>query len=264
MIIISDFGIDVSKWQGDINWQNVKNSGVTFAMIRSGWGKELASQKDKYFEKNYTDAKAVNIPVGTYHYSYADSTNDAILEAKFCLKNIEDKQLEYPVAFDIEDRTLFSLTTKLRTDICKAFCETIENSGYYAMIYCNLDWYKNYLYGDELSKKYDIWLAQWDSSRPSVQCGIWQNSSTGSINGITGNIDTDITYKNYPQIMLKNNLNGFKSKTNYFNYSVVKNDTLWGIAKKFLGDGTKYKEIKYLNNLTSDTIYPNQILKIPK
>ena len=263
-------GIDCSKWQGTIDWQKAKNDGVEFAIARSGWGKESLSQVDKTFEQNYARCKANGIPIGTYHYSYADCVNDAILEAQFCLKNIAGKQLEYPVCFDVEDAEMLALSTQQRTDICKAFCETIEAAGYYVMIYCNLDWYRNKLLGDELSKKYDMWIAQWGVAKSAVDCGIWQKSDSGRIDGISGNVDLDTSYKDYPSIIKNKGLNGFGSENtstppqpSYKTYTVVKGDFLWVIAQKQLGDGTKWKQIYDLNGLKSDVIYPNQILKIP-
>ena len=121
------------------------------------------------------------------------------------------------------------------------------------MFYCNLNWLNNYLYKDELIHKYDLWLAQWNIANPSENCGIWQYSSIGSIDGINGNVDLDIAYKDYPTIMKAKGLN---------EYTVKKGDTLWDLAKKYLGNGTKYKEIKSLNGLNSDTIYVGQTLKI--
>ena len=117
--------------------------------------------------------------------------------------------------------------------------------------------------------KYDLWLAQWNIASPFVLCGIWQKSDKGFINGISGNVDLDVSYKNYPEIMKSKGLNGFNKEnspasTNCFEYMVKKGDTLWAIAQRYLGSGTKYKEIKALNALNSDIIYPNQILKIPK
>ena len=137
------------------------------------------------------------------------------------------------------------------------------------MFYCNLNWLNNYLYKDELLLKYDLWLAQWNVDKPSCSCGIWQRSSTGNIDGISGNVDLDISYKDYCSIMKSKGLNGFNktsspSNPSYFNYTVKKGDTLWAIAQRYLGSGAKYKEIKSLNGMTSATIYPNQTLKIPK
>ena len=178
-------------------------------------------------------------------------------------------KLEYPVCFNIEDREMLKLSNKQRTDIVKAFCSEIEKAGYYAMFYCNLNWLNNYLYKDELLSKYNLWSAQWSITKPSCSCGIWQYSSTGKIDGISGNVDLNVSYKDYANIMKTKGLNGFSkidnsASTNYFIYTVKKGDTIWAIAQRYLGGGPKYKEIKILNALNSDTIYPNQILKIPK
>lgn len=270
-------GIDISKWQATIDWKKVKSDGVEFAIIRSGWGKESPSQKDKCFEQNYSGCKANGIPCGSYHYSYADCVNDAVLEARFCLKNIAGKQFEYPIIFDIEDRTMLSLSTRTRTDICKAFCEEIEKNGYHAMIYCNVDWYRNKLFGDELAKRFDFWIAHWYVAKPAINCGIWQKSETGRINGISGNVDLNEAFKDYPAIMKIKSLNGFKADHSsvsqpsttttpaqpaYKTYTVKKGDSLWAIAQKQLGDGTKWPQIQGLNGLKSTTIYPGQVLKI--
>lgn len=261
-------GIDVSKWQETIDWSKVKSSGVDFAIIREGYGKKSPTQIDKKFKENIEGAKNVGINTGVYHYSYADSTDDAINEAQFCLENIQGYALEYPVVFDVEDKEMLKLTTRQRTDICMAFCEEIEKAGYYVMIYANPNWLKNYLYSDELLKDFDLWLAHWGVEKPSYSCGIWQYSSTGQVDGINGNVDLNISYKNYPEIMKNKGLNSFKSGTsetnNYFEYTIQKGDTLWDLAKKYLGNGTRYKEIKVLNNLSSDTIYAGKPLKIPK
>ena len=262
-------GIDVSKWNGNIDWKKVKNSGIDFAILREGYGKENPNQIDKKFEENYTNAKNQGVHLGVYHYVYADSVEDAINEAKFCLKNIKGKQLDYPVVIDIEDKEQLKLSNRQRTDIVKAFCNEIEKAGYYAMFYCNLNWLKSYLFKDELLQKYDLWLAQWSNNKPSCFCGIWQYSSCGKVEGISGNVDLNISYKNYPEIIKNKGLNGFNKTSNsqnksYLSYVVKKGDTLWGISEKYLGNGNKYKEIKDLNNLSSDTIYPNQTLKIPR
>lgn len=261
-------GIDVSKWNGNINWEKVRNSGINFAIIREGYGKKDPNQVDKKFKDNINGAKSVGIGAGVYHYSYADSVEDAVNEAQFCLENIKGLKLEYPIVFDIEDKEQLKLNNRQRTDIVKAFCGEIEKNGYYAMFYCNLNWLNNYLYKDELLSKYDLWLAQWSVNVPSVSCGIWQKSDNGCIDGINGNVDLDMAYKNYPEIIKNKGLNGSnKSDDNsnlpsYFTYTVKKGDTLWAISERYLGSGSKYKEIKDFNNLKSDIIYPGQVLKI--
>lgn len=262
-------GIDVSKWNGNINWDKVKSAGINFAIVREGYGERDPRQVDKKFKDNINGAKSAGIHTSVYHYSYADSVEDAVNEAHFCLENISGLVLEYPIIVDIEDKEQLKLNNRQRTDIVKAFCSEIEKHGYYAMFYCNLNWLNNYLYKDELLPKYDLWLAQWNIDKPSCTRGIWQYSSTGKIDGISGNVDLNVSYKDYANIMKTKGLNGFSktdnsASTNYFIYTVKKGDTLWAIAQRYLGGGSKYKEIKTLNALNSDTIYPNQVLKIPK
>lgn len=264
-------GIDVSKWQGVINWQKVKQNGVDFAIIREGYGKKDPRQIDKQFKTNYENAKSAGINVGCYHYSYADSVSDARYEAEFCLENIKGMQFEYPICFDIEDKEQLKLNNRQRTDIVKAFCEEIEKAGYYAMLYCNLNWLNNYLYKDELTR-YDLWLAQWGVSCPSVDCGIWQKSETGKIDGINGNVDIDVSYNNYPDIMKQCGLNGFTSDSSSINisqptrsnntiYVVKRGDTLSKIASKY---NTNIDIIAKINGIRNvNKIYEGQVLSIP-
>lgn len=257
-------GIDISKWNSLINWKKVKADGVDFLMIREGYGKKNPNQIDKRFKENYNGAKAAGIPVGVYHYSYADSVADAKAEAEFCLENIKGMQLEYPVVFDLEDKEQLKLNNRQRTDIVKAFCETIENAGYYSMIYCNLNWYNNYLIKDEL-KQYDLWIAQWGVAKPSVNCGIWQYSDCGKIDGINGNVDLNVSYKDYPSIMKSKGLNGFKagaSSKKEVIYKVKKGDNLSKIAAKY---NTTVSKIAKDNGIKDpNKIYPDQIIKIKR
>ena len=264
-------GIDVSKWQGKINWDEAKEDGVEVAIIREGWGKKASDQVDKRFKENYENAKRVGIPIGVYHYSYADSADDAKREAEFCLENIRNMKLEYPVCFDIEDKEQLKLNNRQRTDIVDAFCSEIEKAGYYAMFYCNLNWLNNYLIKDELSK-YDLWLAQWYVGAPSTNCGIWQRSEVGTINGISGNVDIDIAYKNYPEIIKQRGLNGFNKTTSTIEptqeetastpiYIVKSGDTLSKIAAKYNSTVYAFAELNNIKDI--NRIYPGQCLKIP-
>lgn len=257
-------GIDVSKWQGNINWGEVKNSGYSFAILRVGYGKDGA---DKMFEANYAGAKRVGLGVGVYLYSYASSVQDARIEARFCLKNIKDKQLEFPVVYDIEDCSMLALTTDKRTDCCYAFCEAVEDAGFYSMIYANPNWLRNYLHGEKLASRFDLWLAQWGAREPSYRCGIWQHSETGNVPGIIGNVDLDISYKNYPEIMKETGANGFGSNSQKIEYSptsglkhyVVKpGDTLTKIASAY---STTVDKIAKDNGIKDkNKIYVGQIL----
>ncbi len=205
-------GIDVSKWQGRINWNLVKSDGVQFAMIRSsfGWGKDNV---DVLFETNYNGATQVDIPVGAYHYSYARTVDEAIKEAEHCHSVIKGKIFEYPIAYDMEEAGVAALGKTKVSQIAKAFCEKMESYGYYVCIYSGKHWFENY-FTQEIFDKYDIWLAQWNN-RPTFNkpYGIWQKSSKGRVDGIMGYVDLDESYKHYPSIMKMNGLNGLKKST---------------------------------------------------
>lgn len=262
-------GIDVSKWNGDVDFKKVKADGISFVMVRAGYGK-YTSQKDTKFEQNYKNATDAGLNVGAYWYSYATTEAEATAEAVTFLKIIKGKSFSFPLAFDIEEKTQYNLGTEKVAKIIEACCGAIEKAGYYCMLYS----YESFLSNrttESIRKKYDIWCAN-ISKTPSISCGIHQYSFTGKINGVNGDVDLNKTTKNYPSIIKNAGLNGFKKSTStttkattttYKTYTVVKGDSLWAIAKKQLGNGNRYTEIKKLNGLTSDTIYAGQKLKIP-
>lgn len=182
--------IDVSYCQTKVDYNKVKNSGIDAVIIRAGFGKETY-QKDSEFETHYRNAKKAGLAVGVYWYSYAYSVAEAKQEAKVCLACIKGKTLELPVYYDLEESGQTRLGMSALTNIAIAFCDAIKASGYRAGVYSNLNWLNNYLDYEKLRNKYSIWLAQWSSS-PSKACDIWQNADNGRINGINGNVDTDV------------------------------------------------------------------------
>ncbi len=203
-------GIDVSSWQRDINWHRVKQSGISFAFIRAGFGRNEPNQVDRKFHEHIRNAKAAGIKCGAYHYSYAVSPRDAVNEANFFLSIIKGYKLEYPVVFDIEEPSMVKLGRRTLTDICKAFCSTVKNAGYYVMIYTNLYWLRNNLYPEEL-KEYPLWLSQYnyEPSPEFAYHSIWQYTSQGHVDGINGNIDINLSKINFFRIIKHKHLNGF-------------------------------------------------------
>lgn len=203
-------GIDVSTFQGYIDWQRVKNDGVKFAMLRGGYGR---SGLDERFEQNYKNASAVKLPVGVYHYSYATTVEKAKQEARFCLSYLKGKKFQYPVAFDVEDKTQLSLSKKLLTDIVYTFCNEVEKKGYYVCIYSSKSFLTDRLDMNRLSR-FDVWVAQWNSTCTyDGNYGMWQYSDCGKVSGINGNVDLDKAYKDYPSIIKTEGLNGYKKQT---------------------------------------------------
>lgn len=250
-------GIDVSRFQGEIKWDKLN---VDFAILRAGYGREV-SQKDYYFERNYRECKRLGIPVGCYWYSYATTAEDARKEARACLEVIKGKQFEYPVYFDIEERKQISVANEL----CKAFCDEMEKAGYWVGIYSFASFLNSYIC-KEIKNRYAVWVAHFGVGKPNYNgdYGMWQYSDKGRIDGINANVDLDYCYLDYPAEIKKAKLNGFGENTSTsVKYTVKPGDTLWDIAQTYLKNGSRYPEIKKLNGLTSDTIYPGQILELP-
>ena len=184
--------VDISEFQQGINFNKMKNDGIKAVIIRAGYGRE-SSQKDCMFESHYRNAKAAGLKIGVYWYSYADSAGDAEKEAKACLECINNKSLDMPIYYDLEDNSQTKLGKAKLTEIAERFCETIKKSNYRAGVYANLNWFNNYLDYDKLKSKYSIWLAQYNSVN-ELNCDIWQNSSTGRVSGYGKNIDTNIIF----------------------------------------------------------------------
>ncbi|PWM98984.1 MAG: hypothetical protein DBX37_05700 [Massilioclostridium sp.] len=205
-------GIDISKWQGDVDFSKVKADGVEFAILRAGYGK-LADQKDPKFEQNYASAKAVGMPIGAYHYTYAISMIEAEQEANVLLNWLKGKQFEYPIYFDIEDTSIVYLGKDVLTDIVCTFCEKLEQAGYFVGVYANKNWLMNHLDYNRI-KKYTIWLAHYTTATdyPNPH-DMWQFSSTQKVDGISGKVDMNYCYKDFPAIIKAGGYNGFSAGT---------------------------------------------------
>ena len=203
-------GIDVSYCQNEVDWDAAKASGlVDFAILQAGYGRET-SQVDTQFERNYAACKRLGIPVGVYWYSYATTAAEAEQEAKVCLQTIRGKQFEYPVAFDIEEARCLPQADAL----CTAFCTALENAGYYTAIYT----FKSALesnFSAAVKNRYDIFLSHIGVQQTDYagDYGLWQYSWTGCIPGISGDVDLDYAYKDYPTMIQKAGLNGFTKTT---------------------------------------------------
>lgn len=204
------FGIDVSKWQGDFNFAKAKDEGVEFVILRGAY----STGKDTKFEQYYSACKALNLPVGVYHYSMAKTVTEARTEANFLINNVlKGKQFEYPIYMDVEDTVQLALGKDLLTEIVIAFCDTLEKAGYYAGIYSTAYVLKTYTHETKLNR-FDKWIAQWAKDCTyKGSYGMWQFG--GETNLIRTNIvagvkcDQDYCYKDYPAIIKNSGLNGY-------------------------------------------------------
>lgn len=206
-------GIDVSRYQGNIDWKKVKNSGIKYAILKAGYGREF-SQVDANFESNYSGARSVGMPIGVYWYCYATDAADARREAKACINAIKGKYFDYPIYYDIEETDTFRKGKATVSAIARAFCEEMEKAGYYVGIYSMKSALEAY-FDDDVKKAYTVWLAHVDVDKSSYKGNydMWQYSWNGKINGISGDVDCDYCYKDFPAIIRNAGLNGYTKAT---------------------------------------------------
>ena len=197
----STMGIDVSKWNGNIDWNAVKNSGVSYVIIRCGYRGSTTGAliEDPKFKTNIKGAAAAGLKVGIYFFSQATNEVEAVEEASMTVSLIKNYSISYPVFLDVEasggrgDK----IDKNTRTKVIKAYCETIRNSGYSAGVYANKTWLTSYMNAGELSS-YKIWLAQYSSSVTyGGKYDLWQYTSKGQISGISGYTDLNLSYMGY-------------------------------------------------------------------
>ncbi len=209
------FGIDVSSHQGNINWSEVKKSGIDFAIIRLGYGSNFISQDDVQFINNVSGAANNGIPYGVYLYSYttllhgpsglnqdspnSDSEAAHALRQLSSISNSQKNYLKLPVFIDMEEEKNVYLGRPMLTAIANNFCTVIESNGYKCGVYANKNWLNNYLDSAFLSSRYDIWLAHYTNSTDYTGIyQIWQYSSSGTLRGIDSQgLDLNISYKKY-------------------------------------------------------------------
>ena len=208
-------GMDVSEFQGAIHFKNAKKAGIDFAIARAGYGsaKLYPSQYDAKFDDYYKNAKNAGMPIGAYWYTYAKDVDAAKVEADSFLAALKGKTFEMPVFIDVEDDTLPTNKAAL-TEIVRAFCQRVEDAGYYIGIYASLSWLENRLDMSKL-KDFDVWVAHWN-----IACGykgnhgMWQYTSSGSVNGVPcTRVDLDYAYIDYPSVIKGAGLNGFKKSS---------------------------------------------------
>lgn len=184
-------GIDVSEHQGKIDWNKVKADGIDFAIIRCGYGDNYTSQDDKQWQYNVSECERLGIPYGVYIYSYATNTTMAKSEAQHVLRLISGHKLSYPVYFDMEDNSTVKVSSEMKGQIAKTFCDTISASGFKVGIYANLNWWTSYLTSSVFNtNSWSKWVAQYNATCDySGDYDIWQSTDKGSVNGISGNVD---------------------------------------------------------------------------
>jgi len=209
-------GIDVSKYQKQIDWGKVDASGINFALIRIGMGND-AKQVDPYFKANVEQALAHGLFVGGYYFGYATSAADAQKEADICNQLLQPYKgkLLYPIAYDYEYNSVNYFqrvkgrppTKTEKNSFACAFLDRLKSYGWFVNLYTNIDFYRN-TFTAETTAKYDIWLADY-SGGPDYPCYIQQTGSKGQVPGISGNVDIDVSFRDYPTMIQAGGYNGY-------------------------------------------------------
>lgn len=296
-------GIDISSYQGTVNFQKIKNSEYQFVIIRLGYGDNILSQDDKKLQYNLTKCMEYNIPYAFYLVSYAknftgkESVDSEIEHTKRLIANTNP----FCIFYDMEVNSIKYLGKNTLTNQAIKYCDYFKNQGYQVGIYANKNWYTNYLDYDKLKKQnYKIWLAHYGIEKPSLECDLWQYTDKGKVEGIDENtVDLNIMYKNFllnkkyssTEELVQEVIEGKwgngeerKNKLIRSGYSYEKiqkkvNEKLSSNLSKEIeyqvkvGDTLSkiaslyhmtYQELASYNHLSNpNQIYPNQIIKIP-
>lgn len=266
-----DFGIDISVWQKNIDLAQAKNEGVKFTIIRAMYG----NAKDTAFESLYNRAKSTGLGVGAYQWGRAVNTAQAKEEAELliehCLKN---KQFDYPIYYDVEDKLILDKSISDATNIIKAWCDTMESHGYYVGVYMNQSCFNNEVNGSELAKKYTQWRALWSTEKNKPNAQMWQFG--GETNLIRSNkianmvCDQDYSYEDFPTIIKSGGFNGYSKNTPKPTPSKKSNEEianevingLWGNGEdrknRLTQAGYNYYDIQ---NIVNSKLINNNIIK---
>ena len=197
-------GIDVSHYQGRIDWKKVANSGKKFVVMKCQY--EAQSHRiDETFEYNYEEAGKANVARGVYIYIARASMNDPIADANSLLRHLKGRKLEYGIWLDLEDKTVEARGKAYIRDLAYRYADIFMKAGYYVGIYCNRDWYIRLIH-DDLKQSFDFWIARYPRNdrgeynpnstlKPNNKMAVaWQYSSKGSVSGINGRVDLDVDY----------------------------------------------------------------------
>ena len=189
-------GIDVSEFQGFINWDKVKADGIEFAILKLGNIYDYdANYKDSKFETNYKNARAQGIKIGAYIYNYCNTVDTLKEGLEWALEQLDGKKLDMPIYLDMEDKDIQGETVETLTEQCNEFAKYVKSKGYQVGVYANANWLKNELNMSDFDKDLSIWVAQYKVSKPQIENpDIWQYTSDGSISGISGRCDMNYLY----------------------------------------------------------------------
>lgn len=257
-------GIDVSEHNGTIDWDKVKDSGkVDFAMLRMGFGSDIPDQDDKEFERNVKECERVGIRWGAYLYSYALNEKDVQSEIEHAKRLLKGKSPSMPISYDMEDADNYKQKEGMPSgdqlvDFCYTWLDDMEKEGFYVSLYANKSWLNGRLKNSKLDR-FDKWVAEWsDSCSYTGEYKMWQFSNSGSIDGIRGNVDLDITLSDFSFIK------GLSENSDIGVYLVRSGDTLSKIALKHHMTLAELLDLNPQYKANPNLIFVNQKVKYRK
>ena len=229
-------GVDVSKYQGLIDWNAVKNAGYSFAFVKIGSAK---SSLDPYYAYNLISADAVGMKVGAYVYSYATTVEGAIEEARFAVAALAPFAISLPVVYDLEDQVHRNMTPQQLAALATAFCSTVQAAGYHPMLYASKNWATEKI----APVPYDMWIAQYSDVCEYPNPAFWQFTSKGSVPGIAGNVDLNYQFKDYSKLIIKDGFVDRNGKRYFYKnykmqYGFIQDN---GFTYFMNADGSMYK-----------------------
>ena len=251
-------GIDVSEFQGNINWNKVKADGIEFAILKLGNIYDYdANYKDSKFDTNYKNARANGIKIGAYIYNYCNTIDTLKKGLEWAIKKLEGKELDLPFYLDMEDKDIQGETKETLTNQCNEFAKYVESKGYQAGVYANVNWLKNELNPNDFDKKISVWVAQYyKECQYTGKYDIWQYASDGSVSGISGNCDMNYLYN---EDIIKESETDTSDKKTIDELAEEVIDGKWGDGED---RKTKLEKAGYNYDAVQDRV--NEILSRPK
>lgn len=242
-------GIDISTWNDKINYDTLSKN-VDFAILRASYGRGYT---DARYVQHYNGLKG-KVKLGAYHFFYARNIEEAKLEAQWFLQVLAGESFEMPVYIDVEYSDYQgNIDKKTLTDMVIAFLEIIEKAGYYAGVYANLDYFRNKL-DDSRLQKYAHWIAQYNNECTyNGSYGMWQYTSNGSVPGITGRVDMNYCYEDYPAAIKKNGLNNINNSNNT---PTVPQNPISNGYRYNVGDTVSYSKI-FVSSTSTEALNPS-------
>lgn len=249
-------GIDVSQYQGVINWELAKRH-IDFVIIRCGYGQDLPGQNDRMFRRNADECTRLGIPFGVYLYSYAQNENEALSEARHVMRLIQDYQMAYPIYLDLEDPRVGRLPNEQIERNCKVFADELQRHNYLPGFYASYYWWMNKLTGS-LFSRYTRWVARYadELGENADMFDMWQYSDNGFVEGIDGPVDLDYSYRDFPTEIKEAGLNNFSNEKPAppTNYQVGDHVTFDHV---FISSDSSIPLIPYMNHGTITRIVEN-------